>query len=118
MEHRDSGEDLPVFVKWLEFLNWLIVAVDKFPKKIKFTVTDRMLNIALDTVELLVVARYSRNKVGSLRDVNLNLEKLRLLLRISYEHKFLSHAGYKQAMYHINEAGKMVGGWIKQQERI
>ena len=104
-----------MFIKWLEFMSWLILTVDKFPKKTKFTLADRMLNLGLDNVELLVVARYTKNKFGPLREINLNIEKLRLLMRISFEQKFLSHEGYKQSTYHLNDAGRMVGGWIKQQ---
>jgi len=46
----------------------------------------------------------------------LRLEKLRVLLRISCEQHYLSHTAYEHAMRAINEVGRMLGGWIKQQE--
>jgi len=41
-----------------------------------------------------------------------------MLMRISYESRFISHDGYKHFSASMNEIGKMVGGWIKQQEAI
>ena len=114
----DGNADLPIFVKWIDFLKWLLTTTEKFPKKIRFTFSDRINNLALDIVEELVDARYSRQKIVALRKVNLGIEKLRVLLRICYESKFLSHKSYEHAMYSLNEIGKMLGGWIKQQEGV
>ena len=114
----DGNADLPIFVKWIDFLKWLLLTTEKFPKKVRFTFSDRINNLALSIVEDLVEARYSRQKMTSLRKINLSLEKLRILLRICYESKYLPHKAYEHAMYSLNEVGKMLGGWIKQQESI
>jgi four helix bundle protein len=111
-----SKEDLPIFIKWMDFLKWLMVVTDKFPKKSRFTFTDRMVNLALAVVEDFVDARYSRNKSQSLRAANMKLEKLRMLVRISYEQRLFSRENYEKAALQINEVGKMIGGWIKQQD--
>src|SRR5665213_3184713 len=112
----ENFQDLPIFVKWIDFLKWLLHTTEKFPKKVRFTFSDRINNLALNVVEELVEARYSGNKKMILRSANLRIEKLRVLLRISYESKFLSHEAYKHSMYALNEVGKMLGGWVKQQE--
>ena len=75
--------ELPIFVKWVEFLKWFLPTLEKFPKKSRFTITNRVENIALDIVELLIEARYSREKRSLLRKINLDLEKIRILLRVS-----------------------------------
>lgn len=110
-----SREDLPIFIKWIDFLKWLLVTTDNFPQKARFTFTDRLVNLALSIVEDLIEARYTRNKTLLLRRANMNLEKLRVLIRICYESKFLSRKGYEFASASINEVGKMLGGWMKQQ---
>lgn len=111
----NQKEDIPIFVKWMDFVKWLLTTSDHFPKKARFTFTDRILNLALSVVEDLVEARYSKNKVAALRRANLNLEKMRVFTRICYESRFLSRKSYEHASYSINEVGKMLGGWIKQQ---
>ena len=110
-----SKEDLPIFIKWMDFLKWLLVTTDNFPKKARFTFSDHLVNIALLIVEDLVEARYSKNKYPTLRRANMNLEKLRVLVRICYELKFLPRKSYEYASRSINEFGKMLGGWMKQQ---
>ncbi len=65
-------------------------------------------------VEGLVEARYSKNKREILKQVNLNLEKIRILLRICYELKYLPTASYEHAMSSLQEIGRMLGGWLKQ----
>jgi len=110
-----SREDLPIFIKWMDFLKWLFSLIDKFPKKARFTFVDRLINLALQIVEDLVEARYSRNKAAVLKRANLNLEKMRVLLRLCHESKFISGKSYEHASYQLNEVGKMLGGWMKQQ---
>ncbi len=111
-----TKEDLPIFIKWLDFVKWLLVTTDSFPQKARFTFTDRLINLALLIVEDLVEARYSRNKTAILRRANMNLEKLRVLIRICFETRVLPRKAYEQASQNINEVGKMLGGWMKQQD--
>lgn len=109
-------DELPIFVKWLETLSWMIQTAEKFPKRLRGTITDRLLNMVLDIVDDFIEARYTRSKLNALRRANLRLEKIRILMRIVHEQRILSHQSYKHGVYRINEVGKMLGGWIKQQE--
>jgi four helix bundle protein len=111
-----KADELPIFIQWLEFLEWLLPAVEKFPKRVRFTFADRINNLALDIVENLVEARYSRDKRAVLAAVNLKLEKLRILLRICHRLRYLPHQHYERAMRQLNQTGRMLGGWIKQQQ--
>ena len=108
-------EDLPVFKKWLDFTQWLMPVVDKFPKRVRFTLSDRIINLLFDVVEGLVDAQYIRQKQSILKQLNLKLEKIRVLLRIAHQQHFLSHQSPQQAIKLLNESGRMLGGWIKQQ---
>jgi len=108
--------DPPLFVLWYDFSKWLLNKTEKFPKKIRFTLTNRIDNLALDIIEGIIEARYSRKKKDVLRRVDLSMEKLRVLLRMCHDLEYLDSKGYEFASKKINEAGKMVGGWRKQQE--
>ena len=122
MEHNPkefqsvSKKDLPIFIKWMDFLKWLLVTLDGFPKKARFNFSDRLTNLSLEIVEDLVEARYNKNKSVVLRRANMNLEKIRILIRICFELRFLSRQGYEHSSVLINEVGKMLGGWMKQQQ--
>ncbi len=110
-----KNNDLPVFVKWLEFLEWLLPVTEKFPKRVRFTFADRINNLCLDVAENLVEARYTKNKAQILQTTNLQLEKLRVLLRLSQRMYYLSYQRYEFSAKAINEVGRMLGGWKRQQ---
>lgn len=113
---KNFNTDLPIFLKWIDFLKWLLLTTEKFPKKVRFTFSDRINNIAINLVEDLIEARYTRERAPILKRINLSIEKLRVLLRICYEQELLPHKGYEYAIFSLNEVGQMLGGWIKQQE--
>ena len=85
----------------------------KLPRHIRFTFVNRIDNLALDVVEDLVEARYSRDRRAVLARANLRLEKLRVLLRLRHALGYFPHARYEHAMRCVNDVGKMVGGWLR-----
>ncbi len=110
------ADDLPIFVHWLDFLAWLLPLTAKFPQRARFTFANRLDNLALDMVEDLVEARYSRQKQALLARANLRLEKLRVLLRLCHHMAYVSHAQYEHAVRLLHQVGSMLGGWRRQQE--
>ncbi len=112
-----KNNELPVFVKWLEFLEWLLPVTEKFPKRVRFTFSDRINNLCLDVVENLVEARYTKKKIQILQQTNLQLEKLRVLLRLAHRMHYLSYQRYEFSVKAVNEIGRMLGGWKRQQKQ-
>lgn len=109
--------DPPLFVLWYDFTKWLLDKTAKFPKRVRFSFSNRIDNLALDVIESIVEARYGAEKRAILRRIDLNLEKLRVLLRMCCDQHHLDTKGYEFAARKIEEAGRMVGGWRKQQEQ-
>jgi hypothetical protein len=64
-----------------QFLVWLLPAVEKFPKSHKFTLGDRIEITALNVLESLIEATYTRDRADALRRGNLGIEKLRFLTK-------------------------------------
>jgi len=108
--------DPPLFVLWYDFAKWLLNKTEKFPRKVWFTFRTRTDNIVLDVIEGIIEARYSKQKKDVLRRIDLNMEKLQVLLRMCRDLEYLDNKGYEFASRKINEAGKMIGGWRKQQK--
>ncbi len=84
----------------------------------RFTLNNSIDNLALDIVEELVEARYARRKGERLKGINLKLERLRVLLRIGHDMQYLPHRSFEFAMRSVDEVGRMIGGWSKQQEGV
>ena len=119
METRKLADHVPdaptIFVAWHDFLVWLLPTTAKLPKHVRFTLVNRIDNLALDIAEDLVEARYSRSKGAALVRVNLRLERLRILLRVCNAVGYLPHAAHEHASRRVNAVGAMLGGWRKQQ---
>ena len=60
-------------------------------------------------------ARYQRDREPTLRRVNLDIEKLRLLLRLSHEQKILDDKAFEHACGELAVVWRMIGGWRNQQ---
>ena len=106
----------PLFILWYDFSKWLLNKTEKFPKKVRFTFSNRINNMTLDVIEGIIEARYSKKKKDVLRRIDLNMEKLQILLRMCRDLEHLDNKGYEFASRKISEAGKMIGGWRKQQK--
>lgn len=57
----------PLFEHWYKTTDWILDRCDKMPKHTRFTINDRISNLAIDTVELLTEAVYSNEKIELLR---------------------------------------------------
>jgi hypothetical protein len=66
-----------------QFLLWLIPTIERFPKSHKFVFGDRILNVGLDVLELLVAATFTRDRKSHLGQANLGIDKLRFFLRMA-----------------------------------
>jgi hypothetical protein len=101
--------------KCYDLLKWLAPTVSKFPRDQRYAIGQRIENKLLDILDLLLEANYSKEKLTTLRNANLGLEQLRYLIRLSFDLRFINLKRYEYASKEINEIGKLVGGWIKQQ---
>ncbi len=105
--------ELQIMAVMYEASKWICRKVEKLPRSYRFTLGDRMINSSLDLYLLLVEAQYSRDKRRILKQANLELEKLRHLLRLSQELTDLSLKSYHYICAELDQVGKMIGGWQK-----
>ena len=96
-----------------QFLMWLVPAVEKFPRTQKFLLGDRIQTTALDVLECLIEATYTRDRKGQLARANLGIEKLRFFFRLAVELHHLDRRRYQHAARALDEIGRLIGGWAK-----
>lgn len=87
--------DYPIFNHWYKTANWLLERCEAMPKHTRFTVSSRLVNLALDTTELLIEAIYTADRSDLLKRINLNLEKLRFFNRLCKDRRYLSLTQYQ-----------------------
>jgi four helix bundle protein len=100
-------------VKAYDLVLWLLPKAEKFARSYRFTVGDRMVNLALDLLLLLVEAAYSTEKADLLDAANRSANGVRYLLRLAKDLKLLTLDSYGFAAERLDEIGRMIGGWQK-----
>ena len=65
-------------------------------------------------LEAIIEAIYTKDRLYILRNINVYIEKLRVLFRISYERRYISERQYRFIAGELDDCGKMTGGWMKQ----
>ncbi len=110
------AREMQAVTKIYDVLKWLMPQISKLPRSHKFTLGDRVANLGLDVLMLLVEASYTRDKLELLRQANLKLEQMRYLLRLCKDLELFSLKRYEYISREINEAGSFIGGWVKQQK--
>ena len=110
---RTSKNELHLINKFYELLIWTAKHVAKFPRSHKFTLGDRLQIRMQEVLETLITAKYRRDRLELLQQVNLQLELLRFQFRAANDLKCLSPSSYGFAARSVNEVGQLVGAWIK-----
>lgn len=103
----------PIFTKTSDFILWLLDHTEKFPKSERFRLARRLEDSAFTFYELLVQAARSGHKRRVLLHADLEIEKLRLYVRLAHARKLTSQRQYRFAAGALIEIGKLLGGWLK-----
>ncbi|MCK5541847.1 MAG: diversity-generating retroelement protein Avd [Desulfobacterales bacterium] len=106
-------KNINALTKIYDLLLWIIPILEKFPRSQKFLLADRIETGFLDIQDLIIQAVYSKGKVELLTKVNLKLEQLRYLVRLSMDLKYLTFKRYTFLSEKIDGIGKEIGGWLK-----
>lgn len=85
----------------------------KLPKNHRYLLGERIETTSLLVLELLVAANYKKEKVQELMAANIEIQKLRFLIRLSKDLKLLSIQKYETMSKMLVDIGKQIGGWIK-----
>ena len=107
---RQTG---PALEQTYQFLTWLVPTVEKFPRAQRFLLGDRIQATALDVLEGLIEATYTRAREALLSRVNVRIEKLRFLFRLAMDLRYLDKRRYEFAARSLDEIGRQVGGWLR-----
>ena len=113
------ADEMVIFTRCFDLLSWLMPKAEKFPRAYRFTVTQRLMDAALDLQETLFTAQSQRERarVGSLRTADAALARLRLYLRLAHRWRWLNTGQYSHVSALVAEIGRLLGGWLKQAGR-
>lgn len=109
----------PLYTLMVEWLGWTLDRTVSLPRSHRFTFGERLDRLTLDCLERVIEALYSppAAKLAPLRELNLNLEKLRVFWRLISDRRWISLEQLLFANQRLDEIGRMAGGWLKDAER-
>ena len=102
----------PIFVKTYDLLVWLEQALAKFPKEQRFRLAARIEESLMRFYDLILYAARAKDRYSLLREADIELEKLRTLLRAAKDVKAMNFQQYQHAAEMTTEVGKLLGGWM------
>lgn len=109
------SDEMIILTRTFDLLTWILPRSEQFPKAYRFTVTQRLVDAALDFQEALFDANANRAERASyLAAADAHLNKLRLYLRLAHHWHWLNDGQYRHVSKMVAEIGRLLGGWIRQ----
>lgn len=107
--------DIPIFKRIYEFYKLLYSFRNNIKRQDRFTLWQKTENLTLEVIEniLLAGSLTKSAKLPILEKASLNLNTLRVFIRLSKEVMLLDNQKYLILQENIDEIGRMLGGWIK-----
>lgn len=117
MKEPNSECEPRVLVCLYDLCLWLMKATNRYPKNWRVTLGDRLDRVVLDMLVLGQQACLRHDKRTLLQELSDDLESLRMLIRLSRDLGCLDLRRYEYAAKMMDEIGRQLGGWMKQQHR-
>ncbi len=107
-----------VLTKVFDLLAWLVPKGEGFPRVYRHTLTQRLMDAALDLQDGLFLAQSRRGnaRLAVLGDCDAALNRLRLYLRLAHRWRWLTDGQYEHVSLMVAEIGRLLGGWIRNPE--
>lgn len=105
-----------IFTRTYDLVSWLVPKAEGFPRAQRFVVTKRLQDAVLDLQELLIEANglpTGPSRIRKLREADVELQKLRLYLRLAHRWKWLGDGAFEHVSEMVAEVGRLLGGWIR-----
>ena len=110
-----ARQEMPIFVRTFDLLAWLLPMSNHFPRSMRHSFTQRLLDAAFDLSERLHEAnlRYGQARRERLDRADEALDKLRHYLRLAAKMGWLKPGQYEHVTGMVAEIGRLLGGWRK-----
>ncbi len=104
----------PIFVRTYELVRWLLPHTAGWARIYRFTLTQELVRSCLRLQERLLEAAHNDQPMRRLEQAAIELEKVRLYLRLGYDLKQCSADQYAHASELVMHVGRLLGAWRKQ----
>ncbi len=110
------SQEMVIFMRVFDLLAWLLPKSKHFPKLYRNTLTQRLMDSALDLQEALSEAQSQRGaaRLTALLSADACLARLRVYLKLINQWRWINQSQYLHVSKIVAEIGRLLGGWIRQ----
>jgi four helix bundle protein len=114
------NQEVPLFSKIYELSKKLYQINKKLPKRDRYVLGAKIENSSSDLLKFVISATSSKseNKLTYLENANTELEFLKILIRLANDNNLYKSKQYLELQEILQETGRMLGGWIRYQNRL
>lgn len=115
MSTKPHGKQAPavILVKAYDDVLWSVQKAEEFPRSLRFSLGEWIVQGSPDLLMTLVDATYSRDKSALLTQGNRALNSLRSLFRLAKDRWLVSNDVWAFLAERLDEFGRIKGGWLK-----
>ena len=113
---RGNNEStLNIYQKYLELIYYSNDIVKKYPKSENFSLVNEIKNslyVGLRNLMYAIKNYHKQDKLKYLNEFDINLNLLKIQVRLSYKYKYITMQNYQTWSNLITDICNMLGGWI------
>ncbi|OGN03875.1 MAG: hypothetical protein A2831_03095 [Candidatus Yanofskybacteria bacterium RIFCSPHIGHO2_01_FULL_44_17] len=112
--------DIPIFKKVYELYKLFYSYRNNISKQDRYTLWQKIETLVLEIIESILLASSvpKSDRLTILEKISLNLNKLRIFVRLAKEVRILDNQKYLVLQENIDEIGRQLGGWIKSTKTV
>lgn len=113
LENQDGDRDpLLILGKIEDMMLYAYPVLNAYPKYERFVLAADIKRCMDQAMERIIEANKKYYKKTTLQELDVEIDKLRKYIRLSYRLKYIDFKKYKQWSEQVNEIGRMLGGWM------
>ena len=109
------GENLLIQKKIVDMIKYNHIMLHQLPKHEKFVLGERIREMGYTLLELAIAANKKYIKKTTFTEFDVAHETLRQLVNVAFELKYIDAKKHRVSQLHIDEVGRLLGAWIKQE---
>lgn len=111
-KEEEDKEPLLILEKITDMMLYAYPVLNDFPRYERFSLAADIKKCMDQAMERTIEANRKYYKKNTLQELDVEIDKLRKYIRLSYRLKYIDFKKYKHWKGLVNEIGKMLGGWM------
>lgn len=115
MTNKSEKKNLLIYQKYIEFVYYTNDLIRKYPKCETFALVKEIkvsLYSGLRSIIYAVKVYSKQDKLKYLNDLDVNLNVMKIYIRLSYKYKYISLKNYQSWSTLVTDLCNMLGAWV------